>query len=97
MLTILHSMQLSVSFLGCEGTLLTHVHYFQVLFTQAVLHPYILQLVLVVGVGMTHVQTSCLALLNLMRFSWAHCSSISLVESSGVSTAPHSSVSSANC
>jgi len=50
-----------VGFLSCKGTVLVHVQlaihqYPQVLFDRAVLHPYILQLVLVVEVAMTQVQ-----------------------------------------
>jgi len=39
-------------------------------FGRAVLHPYILQLVLIARVAMTQEQTLHLALLNLIRFTW---------------------------
>jgi len=60
----------TVDCLGCKGILLAHVQlaihqYSQVLFDRAVLNLFIPQLVLVEEI----------ALLNLMRFSWAHCSS----------------------
>ena len=50
-----------VGFLGCEGTLLAHVQlaihqYSQVIFSRAVIHPFILQLALVTGVATTQVQ-----------------------------------------
>ena len=71
-----------VGFLGCTGTLLAHVQfaihqYPQVLFSRAVLDPFILQLVLTLEVAVTQVQIVALDLLNLMRLSWAHCSSLS--------------------
>jgi len=58
-----------------------HVHLAipQVLFSRAVLCPYISHLVLVVGVVMTPVQAFAkhLALLKLLRFSWANCLGLS--------------------
>lgn len=69
-----------VGSLVCEGTLLAHVihpaihQYHWVLFGKAVLCPYILQLVLTGGVATTHAQTLYLYLMNLMCFSWTHCS-----------------------
>ena len=51
----------TVGFLSCEGTLLTHVHLFihlypQVFFSRAALNPFILQLLLVMGVALNRVQ-----------------------------------------
>ena len=51
----------TVGFLGCEGIVLAHIQlpihqYTQVLFGRAVLYPFILQFVLIVGVAMTQVQ-----------------------------------------
>ena len=51
-------------FLGCEGTLLAHVQlpthqYPQVLFGKSVLHPHIPQLVLIVELAATQMQTLC--------------------------------------
>ena len=68
-----------IDFLGCEGTLLAHVklpihQHSQVFLGRAVLNPFILQFVLVVDVASSQVH---LNLLNLMRFPWAHCSSLS--------------------
>ena len=50
-----------VGFLGCEDTLLSHIQlgihpYPQVLSVRAVLHPYVPQFVLIVGVAVTQVQ-----------------------------------------
>ena len=50
-----------VGFLGCKGTLLACVQlaihqYSQVIFSRAVIHPFILQLALVTGVATTQVQ-----------------------------------------
>ena len=50
----------TVGFLGCKDTLLAHVQlpnrqYYQVLFGRTVLHPYIPQLVLVMGIATTKV------------------------------------------
>ena len=50
-----------VGFLGCKGKLLAHVQfaihqYSQVFFSRAVLSPFILQLVFVVGVASTQLQ-----------------------------------------
>ena len=59
-----------VGFLGYEGTFLAHVQiaihqYPQVLFSRAVLNPYIPQLVLIVGVAMTPVQDLALGFVEL--------------------------------
>ena len=63
----------------------------------AVLHPYIPQLVLIVGVAMTQVQTLHLDLLNFTRITWAHCLGLSGWHPvPQVSAAPHSLVSSSN-
>ena len=61
-------------------------------FSRAALNPFIPQLVLVVHVALTQVQTLHMDLLNLLRFIWAHCSSLSrslwmASHPSGVSTA----------
>jgi len=66
-----------VVFLGCEGTLLTHVQLpststTQVLFSRAVLHPYILHCVLIVGGATTQVQD--LALILVMKVLLQHMS-----------------------
>ena len=89
-----------------EGTLLAHVQfaihkYSQVLFSRAVLNPFILQLVLIVGFATSQLKTLHLDLLNLMRFTWVYCLSLSRYfwmasPPSGMSTAPHRLVSSAN-
>ena len=65
----------TVGFLGCESTPPGHVQLFihqhpQVFLSRAALNPVIPQLVLILGVAPTQVQD--LALLNLMRFIWAH-------------------------
>jgi len=78
----LDAAQDKVGFLGCESTLLAHVQfaihqYPQVLFGRAALNPSIPHLVLVMGVASTRVQDFALGLLNIMRFTWAHCSSLS--------------------
>ena len=79
---LLDAVQDTVGFLGCEGTLLAHVQlpihqYPQVLFGRAVLHPFILKLVLMVGLPQPRCKTLLLDVLNFMRFSWALCSSLS--------------------
>ena len=86
--------------LSCENTLLAHVQitshwYPQVPFYRAMLQPFIPQFVLTVEVAKTQMQTLHMALWKLVRFSWAHCSSLSrsLWMAScppDVSTAPHS-------
>ncbi|KAK4814241.1 LOW QUALITY PROTEIN: hypothetical protein QYF61_012737 [Mycteria americana] len=98
-------LQDTVGLLGCEHTLLAHVQLFvhqypQVLFHRATLDHIIPQPVLKPRIAPTQV-TLHLALLNLMRFTQAHFSSLSrslwmTSHPSGVSTAPHSLVSSAN-
>lgn len=59
--TSFEAAQDSVGFLGCEVTLLAHVQltmhqYPQALIGRAVLHPYISQLAMIVGVARTQVQ-----------------------------------------
>ena len=59
--TSLDAIQNKVSILHCKDTLLPQVHlavqqYLRVLFGRAVLHPYILQLLLVVEFAMTQAQ-----------------------------------------
>ena len=72
----------TIDFLGCEGTMLAHakltIHqYTQVFFYMAVLNPFIPQFVFIMGVASIQVQDLALDLLNPMRFTWAHCSSLS--------------------
>ena len=59
-----------VGFRGCEGTLLAHIQlaihqYSQILFSRAVLNPYLSQFVLVVWVAMTQVQDLTLGFAEL--------------------------------
>ena len=62
--------RIMVGVLSCEGTLLAHVQlaihqYLQLLFGRAMFHPYIPQLVLMVGVAMTQVQDLLLEFVEL--------------------------------
>jgi len=91
--------------LVCECTLSAEVqlfiHQYPQVLLRAALNPFIRQPVSIVGIAPTVVQYPALALLNLMRFTWAHFSSLSrslwmAFHPSGVSTAPFSLVSSAN-
>ncbi|KAK4807231.1 LOW QUALITY PROTEIN: hypothetical protein QYF61_024351 [Mycteria americana] len=75
--------------------------YPQVLLHRAALNPFIPQPVLILGIAPTQGQDPDLALLNLMKFTWAHFSSLSrslwmASLLSSISTAPLSLVSSAN-
>jgi len=68
-----------LGFLGCEHTLLAHIQLFihqypQGLLSRAALNPFIPQPVLIPGVSQTQVQD--VALLNLMRFTQAHFSTL---------------------
>ncbi|KAK4823668.1 hypothetical protein QYF61_005639 [Mycteria americana] len=72
----------TVGFLGCERTLPAHVQfvihqYPQVLLCRAALNPFIPQPVLILGVARPNCRTLHLALLNVMRFTWAYFSSLS--------------------
>ena len=69
-------------FLGCECTLVAHVQLFihqysEVLLHRAALNPFIPQPVLILGIAPTKMQDLHLALLNLVRFTWAHFLSLS--------------------
>jgi len=67
--------QNTVGFLGCEGTLLVHIHqYLQVLYGKAVLYPFIPHVIIIQMVAVMQDKTLHLNLLNLMRFTRAHCS-----------------------
>jgi len=69
------SARVLMSIKGRAGSCPAAIHQHpQVLFSRAVPRPYIPQLVLIAGVAMTQVHTLHLGLLNLMRFTWAHCS-----------------------
>ena len=64
-----------VGFLGCEGTLLSHVQviihqYLQDLFSRAALNPFILQLILLVGVAVTEVQVLALGFVKSSGSPW---------------------------
>jgi len=95
-----------VGLLGCQRTLVAHVQLFihqypQVLLGRAALNPSIPQPVLIPGVALTQVQDLHLALLNLMRFTQAHLSSLSrflwmTCHPSGMSATPFSLVLSAD-
>ncbi|KAK4826403.1 hypothetical protein QYF61_008690 [Mycteria americana] len=67
----------TVGLLGCEYTLPAHVQLFIHPYPKATLKPFIPQPVLIPGVVLTHGRTLHMALLNLMRFTWAHFSSLS--------------------
>ena len=60
-LTSFNAVQDTVGSLSCKGTLLAHIlfpihQYPQMLFSRAMLYPYVPQIVLVVGVAMAQVQ-----------------------------------------
>ncbi|KAK4813629.1 hypothetical protein QYF61_014389, partial [Mycteria americana] len=96
----------TVGLLGCERTLSAHAQFFvhqypQVLFRRAALKHIIPQPVSKPRIAPTRCRTLHLALLNLMRFTQAHFSSLSrslwmTSRPSDLSTAPLSLVSSAN-
>ena len=95
-----------VCFPGCEHTLVAYVQLFihqypQVLLGRAVLKPFIPQSVLILGVALTHVQDLAPGLVEPHDVQTGPLSSLSrslwmASHPSGVLTAPHSLVSSAN-
>ena len=61
-----------VSFLGCEGTILSHIQldvhqYSHVLFSRALLYPYIPQPTLIVGVATTQIQELALVFVETSK------------------------------
>ena len=83
-----------VGLLGCEGTFLAHIQltihqYPQVLLGRAVLHPFILQLVLIVGAAVTQVQNFALGPVEPMMFTWAHMTGLISLGLPGWHPFPH--------
>ena len=105
--TSLDTAQDTADFLGCECTLLAHIQfsihqYPQVLLLRAALNSLIVQTVFVLGIDPTHVQDLALGLVELREVCTGSPLQPAKVPPDGtslpssMSTAPHSSVSSAN-